>query len=112
MKITKDRTFKHRITVSYPETEETSATASFTVTFKALTRRQLQECKIGNHEGQADLLRQVVVGWDGVTDDRDGTDQPLEFSGEALEVLLDDVWIMRALFDGYGSALVGAKRGN
>lgn len=112
MKITKDRTFKHRITVTFPATEDTTDTASFTVTFKALTRTQLQACQVGNHEGQCDLLRKVIVGWDGVTDDRDGGAEPLPFSAEALELLLDDVWIMRALFEGYGAALVGAKRGN
>jgi hypothetical protein len=112
MKITKDRSFKHRITVTYPQTEDTSEVVSFSVTFKALTRSQLAEFQVGNHDGQAALLRAVVIGWDAIIDGRDGSEAALSFSAEALELLLDDVWIVRALMDGYGAALVGAKRGN
>lgn len=112
MKITKDRVFRHQITVTFPQTEDSAETVKFSVTFKALTRSQLAEFQVGSHDGQAALLRAVIVGWDGIIDGRDGSDAPLPFSAEALELLLDDVWICRALMDGYGAALVGAKRGN
>lgn len=55
----------------------------------------------------ADLLREVVVGWDEqVVDD---TGQPVPFSDEARAIMLEPVWLRVALNDAFNEANRGGK---
>lgn len=111
MKIVKDRTFRAKVTVAIPDADQ-NLTSNFNVTFKALSRSELTAFKVDTFEAQDDFLRAVIVGWDGVTEDRDGRDEPMPFTTENLNMLLDDPLIQPALLNAWGKALADARRGN
>ena len=111
MKIVKNRTFRTKVSVELP-TEAGFETVSFVGVFKALTQEELEAAAFGTNAEQRAFISQVLIGWDGVTDDQDGSDKPYPFSPENRDLLLQDIFIMRAVNLAYAAALSGAKRGN
>lgn len=79
---------------------------SFSLTCKRLDLGQLEALKA---QGDATVLREVVAGWDGLTDD-DGN--PVEFASETLEGFLLIPSAVRASALAYVTALAGIRQGN
>lgn len=110
MKIVKNRTFKAKVTVEFPA-EEGTEVQSFMGHFKALSMPELISLVEGK-EDPAETFPKFLVGWDGLTDDREGKDEPFLFSQENLLILAADVFVARAIHQAYVAAVSGAKRGN
>lgn len=111
MKLIKNRPFTAKITVDYPAVEG-GVEQSFTGHFIALPMKELEKFNIGTVEDQDTFLERVFVGWSGLLDDRDGEGVPLEFSAEARAMLLDDLFLRRAVLETYSQTLAGVRRGN
>ena len=110
-KIIKNPTFKTPVRVFVPvangQTEQT-----FTVEFRALTRSEVAAFDALSADGADELLRRIVVGWDGAIDS-DG--DAFEYSAANLDTLIDIPFVRQALTTAYFSATSGvkaAKRGN
>jgi len=112
MKIVKNRQFKAKVSVDFPTDEDTVETQSFTALFRALSVPELAEHHLLDAAGQDAFLADVLIGWEGLTDDRDGEEVPLVFSPEAMTMVLSDLFVRRAVIDTYQAQLMGAKRGN
>lgn len=112
MKIVKNRQFKAKVTVNFPSDEGAVESQSFMALFRALSVPELAEHHLLDAAGQDAFLADVLIGWDRLTDDRDGEDVPLIFSPEARTMILTDVFVRRAVIDTYQAQLMGAKRGN
>lgn len=110
MKIVKDRTFKAKVTVEFPA-EDGSEIQSFTGHFKALSMPELISL-IEGKEDPSETFPKFLIGWDGLTDDREGKDDPFPFSLENVQLLAGDVFVARAIQQAYVAAISGAKRGN
>ncbi len=112
MKIVKSRSFKAKVTVDFPTDEGAVETQSFMALFRALSVPELSEHHLLDAAGQDAFLADVLIGWEGLTDDRDGEEVPLTFSPAARTMILTDVFVRRAVIDTYQAKLAGAKRGN
>lgn len=112
MKIVKNRQFKAKVTVDFPADDGAVETQSFTARFRALSVPEIAEHKLLDTAGQDAFLKAVLMGWEGLTDDRDGEEVPLVFSPEAMTMVLSDLFVRRAVIDTYQAQLMGAKRGN
>ena len=71
--------------------------------------RQFGEAIQGDEMTDADIARQVLVGWSGITDD-EGEEVP--FSKAALDRLLDVPMLATAIVTTYFKSLQGAKQKN
>lgn len=61
------------------------------------------------NESGDDLLFSIVLGWDKCAD---GAGNELKYSAKALKRLATEVWVKRAFFDVFVSAITGADRKN
>jgi hypothetical protein len=71
--------------------------------------RELAELLQGEAATDADIAREVLVGWSGITDD-EGEEVP--FSKAALDRLLDVPMLATAIVTTYFKSLQGAKQKN
>lgn len=85
-----DATWTHPVRVQVPAGDGRTTTHVFTAKFKLLKASQTEALLV---DGDAALLREALVGW-GDIQDADG--DPLEFSPEARETLLDVAYWRRA----------------
>ena len=111
MKILKQRTFRRRVDVEFP-VEDGVEVQSFTGHFVALKPDQMDGRYARTDEEQMGLLCDVLIGWDGLTDDSGAVEQPFLFSVENRAELLSDVFVRRAVLAAYIAALSGVKPGN
>lgn len=111
MKLTRNRVFRSKITVTVPN-GDTVDVQTFYAHFKAIPVDAMMVHRLGTSEEQAAFLRDVLVGWDGITDDRDGVDAPMEVTPENLELVIGDTFVRTALLDKFGKDVAGAARGN
>lgn len=111
MKIVKNRVFRTKVLVELPS-EDGFEVQSFIGMFKALSQDELEGRRVGTNDEMKAFYAVVLIGWDGLTDDLDGKDEPFLFSPENRDALLQDVFIMRGVHQAYIGALAGAKRGN
>lgn len=110
MKFIKRRPFKAQINVEFPDAD--GAEMTFTAHFVALGVDELQSYKLDTVESQTAYLLAVFVGWDGIIEDTDGPEKPLQFTPENRDMLIGDLFIRRALQDTYRDTMAGLKRGN
>lgn len=106
MKVVRNPVFKAPVKVMCP-TEEGLVEETFTGRFRARSRSELREYDISTAEGMEQLLRDVVIGWEGLED--------FGFSAENLGILLDMDPYRQGFARAYFSAtsgLLAAKRGN
>jgi len=99
---------------------------SFTGHFAFLPQDRIDELLVGSARREALLKRgeddpelqginnrniaaEVLIGWDGVTDDND---EPIAFSPRELEKLLKIQGVAAAVAKAWGESLEGARRGN
>lgn len=107
-KITKNPEFSHPVRVKVP-TDTGFADHTFTARFRALTITESEKHDTMSTTGTNAFLAEVLVGWEGVTDDEG---QPVAFSNAARQALIDIPFARVALLDTYNLAMIGAKRGN
>ncbi len=112
MKIVKNRTFSQKVVVTIPNDDGGTDQQSFTGRFKVLSTDEIAAHHLGTDEGQTAYCREIFIGWDDLTEDREGEDRPFEFSVGNHALLMSDVFVRRAVIDTYTAALTGAKRGN
>lgn len=105
-KIAKSRCVKWPVTISVPQSGGTVQKHKIEAEFDLLTQSRLQEVMAAdrNDDGDAALLREVLLGWDGVADE---AGQPVEFSDEARNDLVDIPYVRAALIRGYFEAASG-----
>lgn len=111
MKFNPNRIFKTKVDVSIP-TADGEDTIQFVAQFKALSTDEMVGWPGQTMREQDDNLRRVLVGWDGITADLDGTDAPFVFSPENRDALISDFFVRTALLTTYAKALAGVRRGN
>jgi len=102
----KVKTFKWPVTVEEPSDGGTFDSSTFDVVFKRLGRSEFSKL---SEKGDLQLLKSVVLGWDGITDE-DGKELP--FSMEALKEFSDDPYWIRGVLKAYTETFDGAKAGN
>ena len=102
----KVKTFKWPVTVEEPADGGTFDTSTFDATFKRVGRGEFAKL---SDKGEFDLLKAVLVGWDGI-DDEDG--KPIPFSIEALKEFSDDSYWVRGVLTAYTKTFEGAREGN
>lgn len=111
MKILKERSFRKKIEVEFPA-EDGPERQSFVAVFRVLKPDALEGRYLRTDEEQRAFLADVLVGWDGLTEDRDGHDAPFLFSAENRNELLSDVFVRRAVLKTYLDAMTGVAAGN
>lgn len=111
MKIVKDRQFRRRVDVEFPA-EDGVEVQSFTALFLALQAERMEGRFLRTDEEQSGFLSEVLIGWEGLSEDRGDEVAPYPFSPGNLRELLQDVFVRRALLKTYLDAMAGVKRGN
>ncbi len=81
-------------------------TSKFTVTFKRLSRKELET--FGDKD-EAKAFEKVIVGWNDITDDEGN---PVPFSPKELKELIDDVDFVTAIGFAYKDFYGNAREGN
>lgn len=102
----KVKTFKWPVSVEEPADGGIFETSTFDATFKRLGRAEFS--KLSN-KGDFDLLKAVLIGWDGI-DDEEG--KAIPFSVEALKEFADDSYWVRGVLTAYTKTFEGAREGN
>lgn len=108
LKIVKNPVFTAPVKVTVP-VEGGVRESTFTGRFRAVSVSEAESFNLMSSEGTSDYLRAILVGWDGIVDD-DG--QPISFSDETRNDLIDIPFIRTAILTTYNTAMLGAKRGN
>lgn len=108
LKIIKNPEFTTAVKVQIP-TSGGHTEASFNARFKVLTVSETEAFNMLSTEGTSDYLRTILIGWDGVIGDEG---EPISFSDEARDQLIDIPYVRVAILSSYNSAMLGAKRGN
>lgn len=105
-KIAKDRRIKWPVTISVPQSGGTVQKHKIEAEFDLLTQSRLAEVMASdrNADGDTALLREVLVGWEGVADE---SGQPVEFSAETRDDLVDIPYVRAALIRSYFEAASG-----
>ncbi len=112
LKIVKNPEFTVPVKVLVPTGDRGQVEHQFKMRFRALTRTEEQQYDSFSAASTDEFLKRIVVGWEGLQDE-DGT--PLEFSDEALNMLIDLHYLRMGIMQAYTSAISGAKaprRGN
>ena len=102
----KVKTFKWPVSIEEPSDGGTFDTNTFDAIFKRVGRKDFLKL---SEKSELDLLKAVLVGWDGI-DDEDGKAVP--FSMEALRDLSDDPYWIRGVLKAYTDTFEGAQSGN
>lgn len=107
-----DASYPWPVTVQEPH-GGTFRESTFTGHFRRLPAGRVRELIQDLPPAEADLpvLREALVGWEGICRDPGGLD-PLPFSPEARELLLEDAVVRLALGAAYIASLQGAEEKN
>jgi len=110
-KLTQSNTYTWPVSVNIPVNGGQYDKQTFDGEFKRLSDARLKEIRSSIEAGQltdADFVRELMVGWKGVTDD--GADVP--FSQSTLAQLLDIPGVAAAVVMAVVESLAGLKRKN
>ena len=102
----KVKVFSWPVSIEEPSDGGTFDTVTFDAKFKRVGRKEFQ--KLGE-KGELDLLKVIMVGWEGIQDE-DGKEVP--FSIEAMRELSDDPYWIRGVLKAYTETFEGARQGN
>lgn len=102
----KEATFAWPVTVEVPTDGGRFDKQTFNATFKRLGRSEFTKLV---DLGDIQLLEAVVVGWDGIQDDKG---KEVEFSLPELRDLADDPYWCRGVVKAYLESLEGAQAKN
>lgn len=110
-KIVQTQTYTWPVSVEFPTDKGRVEKAQFDIEFKRLSQSRLNEIRDAIEKGattDADLAREVIMGWDGITDESG----PVPYSESAREQLLDVPLVASAIVVALFNSIAGAKRKN
>lgn len=110
-KIVQNPTYTWPVTVEFPADGGRVEKATFDIEFKRLTQTRLNEIRDAIEKGtitDADLAREAIVGWSGITDENG----PVPYSEAARDQLLDIPLVAGAIVMAMFGSIAGAKRKN
>lgn len=102
----KVKTFKWPVKIEEPADGGVFETSTFDAVFKRVPRSEFQKLA---DKGDLDLLKSVMVGWDGI-DDEDG--KPVPFCQATMKEFADDPYWIRGVLKAYTETFEGARLGN
>lgn len=105
-KVTADPTFTHTVHVMVP-VDGGHKEQTFKATFGVISIEELE--KVQDDEGQRGVLQKVLRGMDDLIGD---DDQPVPYSDELRDQLINVPYVRIALFQTYLGAISKAKTGN
>ena len=97
--------FHRRVSINVPGAGKEDFGAAFT----ALPVSEQAQFDLGTTDGTRDFLSRAIVGLDDIVDHQG---EPVPFSFELRDRLLDKGWTRQPLFDAYVAGLAEAVRGN
>jgi hypothetical protein len=100
------------VTVEFPTDGGKTDRQTFDAEFKRLTQTRINEIRAAieaNATTDTELAREVLVGWEGVTD---GNGEAVPFSERSRDQLLDVPLVSAAVIYAWLGSLTGAKRKN
>lgn len=104
--------YEWTVEVKFPVSGDKYNKETFKTEFKRLSEDRLKEILLQVEKGEMgdkDLVKEVVLGWKEVNDDKGN---PIEFSEAALEALLKIHPVAFAISRAFMDSLAGAKRKN
>lgn len=107
-KLLQNPEFTHTVKVLTP-VNGGHETQTFQGRFRVISITESDQHNTLTAEGTKTYLREIFVGWDGVTDDQG---EPVPFNDETRDRLIDVPFVRVALLETYNAAMMGAKRGN
>ena len=107
-KLLQNPEFTHTVKVQTP-VNGGHETQTFQARFRAISVSETEQHNTLTREGTNAYLREIFVGWEGVTDDQG---EPMPFNDETRDRMIDIPFVRVALLESYNAAMMGAKRGN
>ena len=111
-KLDQSGTYKWPVTVEVPVDDGRHDKQKFDGEFKRITQSRIREMGQLIETGDltdVDLVKEVLVGWDGIEDDQGNE---LKFSQSKLKQLLDVPMVATAIATAFFDSIAGAKRKN
>ena len=111
-KLDQSGTYKWPVTVEVPVDDGRHDKQKFDGEFKRITQSRIREMGQLIETGDltdVDLVKEVLVGWDGIEDDQGNQ---LKFSQAKLKQLLDVPMVATAIATSFFDSIAGAKRKN
>ena len=111
-KLDQQGTYKWPVTVEVPVDDGRHDKQKFDGEFKRITQSRIREMGQLIETGDltdVDLVKEVLVGWDGIEDDQGNE---LKFSQSKLKQLLDVPMVATAIATAFFDSIAGAKRKN
>jgi len=102
----KVKTFKWPVKVEEPADGGVFETSTFDAVFKRVPRSEFQKLA---DKGDLDLLKSVLIGWEGIEDEEG---KPVPFSQATMKEFADDAYWIRGVLQAYTETFEGAKLGN
>ena len=110
LKLAAKNSYKRAVKVDVPLDMGKIERQSFTVEFKRLsaseTRDLVEEFSADKGVSDEDLMRRYLIGWEGVTDDNGDA---VEYTNAALDLLMDVVYIRKALVNAFVEDVFGKE---
>jgi len=97
------------VEVSIPQDGGKIVKAEFIATFRYLTDTEVEALLVRSRGNNRAMLKEVVTGWDGVTD---ADDMPLPFTPDNLDGLLGHAYVSNAMVVAWGNMQRGAAAKN
>lgn len=110
-KLVQPTSYTWPVTVELPTDGGRVEKATFDAEFKRLTQSRLEEIRAQierNEIRDIDLVREVLIGWSGVTDG----ENPIPYSESARDQLLDIPMVAASIVISLFQSISGAKRKN
>lgn len=110
-KLQQSESFSWPVTIKVPSDGGRYVAETFDVQFRRLSHSRLKELSEAVESGELhdpEFVREVVVGWDGITSDSG----PVPFSVSAFNQLLEVQGVAKAIVLAYRDALAGMLRKN
>ena len=111
-KLDQSGTYKWPVTVEVPVDDGRHDKQKFDGEFKRITQSRIREMGQLIETGDltdVDLVKEVLVGWEGIEDDQGNE---LKFSQSKLKQLLDVPMVATAIATAFFDSIAGAKRKN
>jgi hypothetical protein len=105
-KLTQTPTFTVVVKVDTPNEKGGFDRSDFKAKFKRVTTDEMDELRT---KLQRDVMREVLVGWDGLVDD---AGQAVDFTSEHVDALLNIPPALAALADAFWNNIVKAREKN
>lgn len=81
----------------------------FTARFKVVERSRFEDISSGDATAETALLREVLLGWEGVADE---SGEALPFSEQVRDQLLEIPYVRTAVVEAFFEGIAGRKRKN